>query len=68
MINENTTPIDALKIALEEEKKAYALYKRAAEIVTDQSAKKMFEHLAEEETKHIKLIEEEINNHYAKEF
>ncbi len=48
MIDENTTPYEALTLALEKEKEAYALYKKGAEVVKDQSVQKMFDFLAKE--------------------
>lgn len=68
MINDQTTPYEALKIALQKEIEAYELYKKASEVVNDQSAKKMFTFLVNEEVKHRKLIEDELNAHYAHEF
>lgn len=68
MIDENTTPYEALTLALQKEKEAYALYKKAAEVVNDQSVKKMFEFLAKEEIKHQRLIEDEINKNWMQEF
>lgn len=68
MINETTTPLEALKLAREREIETYIMYKKAAEVVTDQSARKMFQFLAEEELKHQKLIEDELNTHYAQDF
>ena len=68
MMDETTSPLEALKIALQREIETYEMYKKAAEVVDDQSAKKMFEFLAREEIKHRKLLEDEINTHYAQEF
>jgi rubrerythrin len=68
MIDENTTPYEALILALEKEKEAYALYKKAAEVVKDQSVKKMFDFLAKEEIKHQRLIQDEIDKGWMQEF
>jgi len=43
---------DVIKFAIEREDTAYNLYKRAAELSTSISSRKMFEELAEEEATH----------------
>ena len=43
---------DVIKFAVEREDTAYKLYKRAAELSTSISSKKMFEELAQEEATH----------------
>ncbi len=59
MIDKTTKVQDAIQIALEKEKSSYKFYKKAADAVSDPGAKKMFGFLAEEEAKHIRMLEEE---------
>ena len=58
---------DVVKFAIEREDTAYKLYKRAAELSTSISSKKMFEELAEEEATHkdvfVKIDEDKAENH-----
>lgn len=58
---------DVIKFAIEREETAYRLYKRAAELSTSISSKKMFEELAQEEATHkdvfIKIDEDKAENH-----
>lgn len=58
---------DVVKFAIEREDTAYKLYKRAAELSTSISAKKMFEELAQEEATHkdvfTKIDEDKAENH-----
>jgi len=61
MADKPMTPIEALHLALEEERKAVALYTRLAKEATAQSTRKMFDFLIGEETKHIKLIQDELD-------
>jgi rubrerythrin len=68
MIDENTSPYDALQIALEEERRALAVFRRAAEVVKDHATRQMFEFLVKEEEKHERLLLDEIDKHVAKEF
>jgi rubrerythrin len=58
-VNENTRPEEAVRIAMEREKKARAFYLACAGIVADPGVKKMFEFLAREEGKHFDLLERE---------
>jgi len=67
MIDSTTKVQDALQIALQKEKGAYEFYKKASEIVSDPGAKKMFAFLAEEETKHIKMLEDEYDRNILQE-
>ncbi len=53
---EISTMDDILDLALEREDAAYRLYLNAAKKATNQSAKKIFEELAEQEAGHKKLI------------
>ncbi len=58
---------EVIKFAIEREDTAYKLYKRAAELSTSISAKKMFEELAQEEATHrdvfSKIDEAKAENH-----
>lgn len=58
---------EVVKFAIEREDTAYRLYKRAAELSTSISAKKMFEELAQEEATHkdvfTKIDEDKAENH-----
>jgi rubrerythrin len=58
---------DVIKFAIEREDTAYKLYKRAAEISTSISSKKMFEELAAEEATHkdvfSRIDEDKAENH-----
>lgn len=58
---------EVIKFAIEREDTAYKLYKRAAELSTSISAKKMFEELAAEEATHkdvfAKIDEDKAENH-----
>lgn len=52
---------EALKIALEHEKKAMEFYKKEAEIATDPKVKDFFKKLADVESKHYSIIEAELD-------
>lgn len=58
---------DVIKFAVEREETAYKLYKRAAELSTSISSKKMFEELAQEEATHkdvfVKIDEDKAESH-----
>ena len=58
---------DIIKFAVEREDTAYKLYKRAAELSTSISSKKMFEELAQEEATHKEVFsridEDKAENH-----
>jgi rubrerythrin len=58
-VNEHTRPEEAVRIAMEREKKAREFYLTCAGIVGDPGVKKMFEFLAREEGKHFDLLERE---------
>lgn len=58
-VNENTRPEEAVRIAMEREKKAREFYLACAGTVADPGVKKMFEFLAREEAKHYDLLEHE---------
>jgi rubrerythrin len=54
------TPIDVLKMALAREKDAVQYYKEFALTAENDSIKEMFAFLVEEEKKHVKLLQEEL--------
>lgn len=58
---------DVISFAVEREDTAYKLYKRAAELSTSISSKKMFEELAQEEATHkdvfVKIDEDKAEHH-----
>ncbi len=54
------TPTEIIKMALEREKEAVVDYSEYAKTTSDPKMKKMFLFLAEEEKKHVKLLQEEI--------
>jgi len=58
----NPTDIDILKIALENERRAYAFYQKKITFSTDALLKEMFNTMAREEDRHIKIIEEQLTS------
>ena len=67
MIDESTTPEEAVRLAIQREKTAFEFYSKAAKIAKYPGTKQMFESLAKEEQKHIRILEEELNKDYFKE-
>lgn len=67
MIDETTTPEEAIRIAIEREKAAHEFYSKAAKIAKYPGTKEMFESLAKEEFRHRRMLEEELNKDYYKE-
>jgi rubrerythrin len=67
MIDETTTPQEAIRVAMEREKAAYEFYSKAAKIAKYPGTKQMFESLAKEELRHRRMLEEELNQDYYKE-
>ncbi len=67
MIDETTTPQEAIRVAMEREKAAYEFYSKAARIAKYPGTKQMFESLAKEELRHRRMLEEELNQDYYKE-
>jgi rubrerythrin len=67
MIDETTTPEEAIRIALEREKAAYEFYSKAAKLAKYPGTREMFESLAKEELRHRRMLEEELNKDYYKE-
>lgn len=57
--SEQLTDMDALKIAIREEKKALAYYRSLAELTRDPRGKDMYKRLAEEESLHEKLLNDQ---------
>jgi len=57
--NEQLTDLDALKIAIREEKKALAYYRSMAELTRDPRGKDMYKRLADEESLHEKLLNDQ---------
>ena len=67
MIDERTTPEEAVRVAIEREKAAYEFYIRAAKLAKYPGTREMFESLAQEELDHRRRLEEELNKDYFKE-
>ena len=67
MIDENTTPQEAIRAAIEREKAAFEFYSRAAKIAKYPGTRQMFESLAKEEMHHQRILEEELNKDYYRE-
>ena len=67
MIDESTTPEEAIRVAIEREKAAYEYYCKAAKIAKYPGTKEMFESLAKEELRHRRMLEEELNKDYYRE-
>jgi rubrerythrin len=61
MIDESTTPEEAVRIAIQREKAAFEFYSKAVKIAKYPGTKQMFESLAKEEQKHIRILEEDLN-------
>lgn len=56
-----TNPLDVMRMALDREKMAVRDYTEFAKTARDASIREMFLFLAEEERKHVKLLEDEID-------
>ncbi len=56
-----TNPLDVMRMALDREKMAVRDYTEFAKTAKDASIREMFLFLAEEERKHVKLLEDEID-------
>ncbi len=67
MIDERTTPEEAVRLAIEREKAAYEFYIKAAKAAKYPGTREMFESLAREELGHRRRLEEELNKDYFKE-
>ncbi len=57
--NEQLTDMDALKIAIREEKKALGYYRSMAELTRDPRGRDMYKRLADEESLHEKLLNDQ---------
>lgn len=64
-IREDMRPEEAVRLAMEREKRAREFYLRCATIAADPGVKKMFEFLAREEAKHFDLLEKEYNRFFS---
>lgn len=56
-----SNPIDVMRMALEREKMAVRDYTEFAKTAEDPSIREMFLYLVQEEEKHVKLLQEEID-------
>lgn len=56
----SNTPIEIIRMALEREKEAVRDYTEFAKTAEDPSVREMFLFLVEEEKRHVKLLQEEI--------
>ncbi len=63
-IDPNTPPIDILRMALEREKKAHAFYKEAAAVAQHPATKQTLLEMAEEEERHVRHIEEQLDRFF----
>jgi rubrerythrin len=66
-VNQDTSPAEAARIALNQEIKARKFYEECARIMKNPGAKKMFEFLAAEEQKHHDLIQKELDTSFMQE-
>ena len=53
-------PMDVIRMALDREKMAYRNYTEYARLAVEPAIRELFHFLAEEEKKHVKLLQEEI--------
>jgi rubrerythrin len=67
MIDETTTPEEAIRLAIAREKGSHEFYVQAAKIAKYPGTKQMFEFLAQEELKHRQILEAELNKDYYQE-
>lgn len=67
MIDDSTTPQEAVRLAIERERTAFDFYSKAAKIARYPGTKQMFEFLAQEETKHLKILQAELDKDYMQE-
>jgi len=67
VIDDTTTPQEAVRLAIEREKTAHEFYAKAAKIAKYPGTKQMFEFLAKEETKHLQLLQAELDKDYMQE-
>ena len=67
MIDDTTTPEEAIRMAIEREKGSHEFYLQAIKIAKYPGTRQMFGFLAKEEIKHRRMLEEELNKDYMKE-
>ncbi len=67
MIDDTTTPQEAVRLAIEREKTAHEFYAKAAKIAKYPGTRQMFEFLAQEEMKHLRLLQAELDKDYMQE-
>jgi rubrerythrin len=60
---ENAKTLDILKMAILMEKRGYSFYSKVAEGTTDEEVRKIFQIMADEETKHVKFLSEQFLNY-----
>lgn len=63
-IDPNTEPVEILKMALQKEKEAFAFYTEAAAVARHPAAKATLQAMAEEEERHIRHLEEELDRFF----
>ena len=63
MLDKTTDPQEALRLAISREQAAYEFYKHHADIFEDKATREMFNHLAEEETKHRERLQDELDKY-----
>ena len=66
-VNANITPEEAVRLAIERERRASDFYSQCAAAVRDPGVKKLFEFLAAEEQRHRDLLEREYDRFIARE-
>ncbi len=64
IFDENTEPVEILRMALEREKEAYAFYSEAAKAAKHPATKATLLEMAEEEKRHMQQLEEELDRFY----
>ena len=67
MITKETPLDEAWRLAIDREAEAYEFYKEAAEAVSEDSAKKLFEFLMKEEQRHRDLLQAEYDKAFIQE-
>jgi len=67
MIDDTTTPQEAVLLAIEREKTAQDFYAKSVKIAKYPGTKQMFEFLVKEEAKHLKILQAELDKDYMQE-
>lgn len=62
----STKPIEAIRLAMEREKESVHFYSAAVGLAVDPSSRKMFQHLLDEERRHLAILETEYDRAFAK--